>query len=83
MDEMGSEESFQEVPVIQVPMTSEERLLRRLGEVDRCVSLGTPVDLTVKAKIRKFCLQLDAATAALPSLVGALLTTEMKERKAA
>lgn len=37
MDEMGSEESFQDVSAIHVPMTSEERLLRRLSEVDRCV----------------------------------------------
>lgn len=37
MEDMGSEESFQDAPAIQVPMTSEERLLRRLGEVDRCV----------------------------------------------
>eukprot|EP00752_Nemacystus_decipiens_P007893 g7052.t1 len=38
MDEMGSEESFQEVPAIQVPMTNEERLLRRLSEVDKFVA---------------------------------------------
>lgn len=60
MDEMGSEESFQDVTVIKVPMTSEEKLLRRLGEVDRCVSFGGIGALTVNTKIRKQkILQLD------------------------
>lgn len=36
MDEMRSEESFQGVPEVQVPITGEERLFRRLGEVERC-----------------------------------------------
>eukprot|EP00903_Cladosiphon_okamuranus_P014924 g13818.t2 len=38
MDEIGSEESFQDVPAIQLPITDEERLLRKLGEVDRFVA---------------------------------------------
>lgn len=37
MDDMGSEESFGREPVNGIPMTQEEGLLRRLGEVERCV----------------------------------------------
>jgi len=35
MGEMGSEESFEGEQVVAIPLTREEKLLRRLGEVER------------------------------------------------